>query len=136
MYDFATIFILPFDFANPLDALKRSIENNQDEIMDLNRQQLDRGLDSQGKSLGKYANFSYKGRFQPVDLKLTGDYRNEFSIQIDDRQTEIFSQNWKEAILKLRYGKDINGVPAPLMDNMGEIVRRDFIADYKKQLIR
>lgn len=136
MRDFLSILFDPITKGSPLEALKTSIRANEDEIMDLNRQQLDRGLDSKGKTLGRYANFKYKGRWQPVDLKKTGDFRDKFSLQIDDKATEIFSQDEKEAKLKKRYGKEIFGVPAPLINNVREIVRDEFINDFRKQVLK
>jgi hypothetical protein len=134
MMNFDDIFLWPLEKASPLKALKESIAKNEDAIMDLNRQQLDRGLDSEGQSLGRYKNFKYKGRFQPVDLKLTGDFRNKFSLQVSDKETEIFSQDEKEEKLKKKYGKQIFGVPTPLLPNMIDLIENDFIDNYSKQL--
>jgi hypothetical protein len=132
--DFLDIFFDPLNDIDVMEALKESISKNEDAIMDLNRQQLDRGLDADGKSLGRYANFAYKGRFEPVDLKNTGDFRNKFSLQIDNKQTEIFSQDWKNDKLTKRYGKNIFGIPVPLVVNMEEIIEPDFVKEYQKQL--
>jgi hypothetical protein len=134
MTDLTDIFVTPLRKADPLKALKSSIEKNEDEIMDLNRRQLDRGLDSEGGSLGKYKNFKYKNRYEPVDLKLTGDFRNKFSLQVSDKETEIFSQDAKEAKLKKKYGKAIFGISAPLIPNMQTIIENDFIENVQKQL--
>jgi hypothetical protein len=130
--DFLSIFFDPIANAKPLEALKIAIRENEDAIMDLNKQQLDRGLSAEGKDLGKYASFSYKHRWRPVDLLKTGKFRNEFSLQINDKESEIFSQDAKEAKLKKRWGNDIFGIPAPLIDNVGEIVREDFINEYSR----
>lgn len=134
MVDFKDIFYDQFKGVKPIDALKEAIAANEDRIMDLNRQQLDRGLDSEGRSLGKYANFKYKNRFQPVDLKLTGDFRNKFSLQITDKETEIFSQDAKEEKLKKRYGKDIFGIPDQFITNMQDIIEEDFIREYQERI--
>src|SRR5690606_4055601 len=99
MIDVRDIFYGPFVATDPRTALKSAIQQNEEKILDLNRQQLDRGLDSEGKSLGRYKNFKYKNRWQPVDLKLTGDFRNKFSLQVTDKETEIFSQDVKENLL-------------------------------------
>lgn len=132
MNQITEIFFNPFKGVKPIEALKDAISANEDRIMDLNRQQLDRGLDSEGRSLGKYANFKYKNRFQPVDLKLTGDFRNKFSLQIDDKQTEIFSQDEKETKLIKRYGKDIFGIPDTFIPNMQDIIEETFIKEYQE----
>jgi hypothetical protein len=134
MVEFLSIFYDPLNAVDVLDCLKEAIRTNEDAIMDLNKQQLDKGLDATGKDLGKYRNFSYKNRWRPVDLKLTGKFRNEFSLEVTDKGTEIFSQDSKEEKLKTQYGKDIFGIPAPLIDNMQEIVREDFIRNYQNEL--
>jgi hypothetical protein len=129
------MFLWPLQKGSPKEALKKAIGKNEDKIMDLNRQQLDRGLDSTGRSLGKYKNFKYKNRFQPVDLKLTGEFRNKFSLQISDTDTEIFSQDQKEGKLVKKYGKDIFGVPSPLIGNVEDIIKEDFIENYRRQIV-
>lgn len=132
--DFLDIFFTPLASAKPLEALKTAIEKNEDKIMDLNREQLDRGLDSAGKSLGKYANFKYKNRFQPVDLKLTGDFRDRFTLAVDDKQTIIFSQDVKDDDLRKRYGNDITGIADRDIERMQEIIEPDFINNFSFQI--
>ncbi len=136
MFDFKDIFVQPFEDTKPVKALVTAIEKHEDAIMDLNRQQLDRGLDSKGESLGRYKNFKYKDRWQPVDLKLTGDFRRKFTLQSDDKQTTIFSQDHKAPGLEKRYGVDINGVPSSLIPNMQELIEDDFVEQYGKQLLK
>lgn len=136
MIDFKDIFVKPFEEPKPVKALVKAIEMHENEIMDLNRQQLDKGLNAKGNSLGRYKNFKYKGRYQPVDLKLTGEFRRKFTLQSDEKQTEIFSQDRKAPWLEKRYGVDINGVPATLIPNMQEIIIDDFQEEYEKQLLK
>lgn len=132
--DFLDIFFEPLASAKPIEALKIAIEKNEDKIMDLNRQQLDKGLDSAGKSLGKYKNFKYKNRFQPVDLKLTDDFREKFTLAVDDKQTEIFSQDVKDDKLRKQYGNDITGIGDRNIERMQEIIEPDFINNYSFQI--
>jgi hypothetical protein len=136
MVDFKDIFVQPFEETKPVKALVTAIERHENEIMDLNRQQLDRGLDANGDSLGRYKNFKYKNRYQPVDLKLTGEFRRKFTLQSDDKETEIFSQDLKAKWLEKRYGVDINGVPSSLIPNMQELIIDDFTEEYEKQLLK
>jgi hypothetical protein len=128
------LFSAPLLKMNPGKAMMKAIEKNEKEILDLNRQQLDRGLDADGNSLGRYKNFNYKGRWQPVDLKLTGDFRNRFTLGVDEKKTEFFSQDVKAAGLEKKYGKDIMGIPQSLMPNMQAIIRDDFITEIRNQL--
>jgi hypothetical protein len=136
MFDFKDIFVQPFEDTKPVKALVTAIEKHEDDIMDLNRQQLDRGLDANGDSLGKYKNFKYKNRFQPVDLKLTNDFRRKFTLQSDEKQTIIFSQDEKAPWLEKRYGEDINGIPSSMIPNMQELIEDDFVNQYSKQLLK
>lgn len=136
MFDFNDIFLQPFVDTKPVKALVTAIEKHEDAIMDLNRQQLDRGLDAKGDSLGRYKNFKYKGRWQPVDLKLHNDFRRKFTLQSDDKETIIFSQDVKAPWLEKRYGVDINGVPSSLIPNMQELIEDDFVDQYGKQLLK
>ncbi|MGF7219088.1 hypothetical protein GGR92_005268 [Spirosoma lacussanchae] len=95
----------------PLErVLDSTIERNETVITDLNRDQLDKGLDSNGKSLGQYSSVKYKGRLRPVDLLDTGAFRGSiytdpfgsgFSISATDEKTEKLTN---------RYGPDILGI--------------------------
>jgi hypothetical protein len=134
MIDLTDIFVQPLKKAKPLISLKKAIEKNEEVIMELNKQQLDRGLDSKGKSLGRYKNFNYKGRFTPIDLKLKGDYRDKFTLGVDDKGSEIFSQDWKADIMDWRYGEDITGIPDQLLPNVQDLILDDFVNDYQQQL--
>lgn len=132
--DFSKIFVLPLTQLKPVEALKKALVQSANEIIDLNRQQLDKGLDATGKSLGKYANFSYKGRLQPVDLNLTGSFRRKFYLIIDEKQTEIKSEDEKEGLLIWMYGKNIHGVPKYLIPNVRALILDDYQKFFKQQL--
>jgi hypothetical protein len=54
------LFMAPLNKLSPASALQVAIEKNDQEIIQLNQQQLDRGQDADGKSLGRYKNFKYK----------------------------------------------------------------------------
>jgi hypothetical protein len=127
-------FTAPLLLIDPGEAIKVAIEKNEQEILDLNRQQLDQGRDANGKSLGRYKNFKYKNRYQPVDLKLTGEFRRKFTIGVDETKTEFFSQDFKEDKLVKRYGKAIHGIQQQLLPNMVEIIRPDIGNEVKKQV--
>jgi hypothetical protein len=118
-----TIFSEPFKAANIDDMIAAALEKHEQQIIDYNTQQLDRGLDAKGKSLGKYKNFKYKNRFQPVDLKLTGSYRNKKTLTPGKKKAEMFSQDEKAPMLEKRYGKDIEGLSAQNMDNVSELIK-------------
>jgi hypothetical protein len=129
---FKHIFVQPLKKMQPLEALKDALLTNDEKIFALNTQQLDRGLDAKAVSLGKYKNFNYKKRYQPVDLLLTGDFRKKFTLEVRNTESRIFSQDWKDDILVSRYGKDIFGVPKVMYPNLGMILLDDFIKNVRK----
>lgn len=127
--------VLPFKDLDMKSLIAEAMSEKDEPILDLNRTQLDRGLDAKGESLGKYKNFKYKNRFQPVDLKLSGDYRNKFTLAAGTKSAEIFSQDFKDEILKKRYGKDINGIAQPFKANVAEIIKDTLGEKIKSKLL-
>lgn len=117
------MFVLPFKNLDMYELFGKALEKHEEALFDLNRQQLDRGKDALGNSLGRYANFKYKGRFEPVDLLLTGEFRRKFTLQIGKKSAEIFSQDSRDEMLKKRYGKDIEGIPKTFQPNLAELVK-------------
>src|SRR4051812_30880574 len=97
------LFMKPFDKANPLTALQQSILTNHQEILDLNRDQLDAGEDAEGNDLGDYSDWyaNIKGRRAPIDLKQSGDYRDNMYLVIDENGTDVRSHDRKEDELNL-----------------------------------
>lgn len=102
-----------------------AMQRNEERILDLNRRQLDAGIGANGKSIGRYKNFRYKNRYEPVDLKLTGKFRNEFTLGISKKEAAIFSQDSKEAQLEKKYGKDIHGLTSTNEAVAGGIILED-----------
>lgn len=135
MIDVTNIFYAPLKDADLMQALIKAIEKNDQKIMDLNRQQLDRGLDAKGEDLGSYKSFNYKNRFKPIDLKLKGDFRDKMTLQVDKKQTEIFSQDPKYPKLKKFRGKEPLGISNQYIPNMQDIIEEDFINGYQALLL-
>lgn len=133
-----TIFTSPFKGIDMNKIIEDAMAVHEERILDLNRQQLDRGIDAKGKSLGRYANIKYKGRLQPVDLNLTGAYRKKktLSRSKNKKEAEIFSQDPKDPILVKRYGKDIDGLTFENTKTAGEIIKPEVQELYKKQLMK
>ncbi len=131
-----TLFALPLELPDAAESLRKSLRKNDEKILDLNRQQLDRGRDATGGSLGRYRSFKYKGRWEPIDLKLKGDFRGKLTLEVGKNESNIFSQDQKAGVLEKRYGKDIYGVPVPFLPNVQEIILDDFVIDYQRQLLR
>ena len=135
MIDVMDIFYYPLKDADPLQPLISAIEKNEEKILDLNRQQLDRGLDAKGEDLGEYKNINYKGRRRPIDLKLTGSFRDKMNLQVTKKDTEVFSQDQKYEKLKKFRGKDPLGVAQPYISNMEDIIEEDFVKGYQSLLL-
>lgn len=93
----------------------------REEILELNRSQLMRGLKSDGNkvfplySSEKYADEKYKmnrlAGYSVPDLKLTGDFHEEFTARRGGKNfLHLYSQDHKSNMLKGKYGKDIFGL--------------------------
>jgi hypothetical protein len=128
--------VLPLKEIDMEALIAETMQEKDDSIMDLNKQQLDRGLDAKGNSLGRYKNFKYKNRFQPVDLKLKGDFRNKFTMAAGKKSAEIFSQDFKDGFLVKHYGKDIQGIADQSKSNVAELIHDPMGEKYKKKLLK
>lgn len=136
MSDFRTVFTAPFKGIDLNRIIGEALEQKADAVNEINEQQLDKGLDAKGKSLGRYKNFKYKNRFQPVDLKLTGEFRRKFTLTAGKKSAEMFSQDQKEDILIKRYGKDIHGIQQANMGTVSELIKPIVQDQYAKKLLK
>jgi hypothetical protein len=92
-------------------AVAEAINENKEVVLQPNDAQLDKGLDSKGVDLGEYKNFKYKGRFRPVDLLLTGEFRDEEDVITDNTEFIYIDTDPKTESLMTRYGENIIGLP-------------------------
>lgn len=119
----------------PMDAiLGESVERHESDIVELNLQQLDRGLDSTGKSLGQYASVKYKNRLQPVDLLDTGAFRGSFGVDTQTGGFVMNSTDSKTGFLTTRYGPDIHGVPEADKPEVGAWLADDLTNEIRDEL--
>lgn len=102
--------LLNLERLQPEYAVQQAILENKESILLLNDKQLDQGIDAKGDDLGSYKNFKYKGRFRPIDLKQTGEFRGEEDIIVDDQSMLFVDPNVKTDQLMNRYGEDIIGL--------------------------
>ena len=101
-----------------LEVIKSIVEDNSNEIIDLNTedQLFDRGIGSDGESLGVYSNPYKKLKKaigQPSDrvtLRLEGDFYKSFEVIIGDKQFRINATDKKTKWLINRYGEKIFGL--------------------------
>lgn len=93
-----------------------SLVDTQDEYLDMQRDQMTRGINSDGGEIGTYRSKAYqfmKERMNPlaggtVDLKLTGDFQAELTLRrMSNKEYAIYSQDVKAPMLKKKYGENI-----------------------------
>jgi len=65
---------------------------------------------------------------------LEGDFRDRFTLEVGDKYSRIFSQDWKNDILTDRYGEDLFGIADPFLDNIRQAIEPDFVNNYQEQL--
>lgn len=116
------------------DLFKQALQQNEEKVFDLNKQQLDRGKDATGDSLGRYKNFRYKNRWEPVDLLRTGEFRRKLTLAESKKTAEVFSQDEKNDKLVKKYGKDIFGISKTYQPNLAEAIQPTLGELIKKQL--
>jgi len=88
----------------PLDQFtEQAVQAHERDIVDLNKQQLDAGINANGASLGEYSSIKYKGRKKPVDLLLTGAFRGGFNVDPETGGFVVNSTDPKAAFLDKRY---------------------------------
>lgn len=104
------------------------------ELTDLNRKQLDKGLDAAGNDLGDYRYYEYKNRWRPVDLKDTGAFRRSFDIKPFGKGFEVVATDPKADELQDKYGDAILGLPDTELRTAGEIVLETVIEKIEQQL--
>jgi hypothetical protein len=119
-----TFFVDPFRSLDLNKLFQNALEKSQDTVFILNYQQLDKGLDAKGKSLGRYRNFKYKNRYTPVDLLLTGAWRGKFTLGTHKDYAEVFSQD----------SKDIEGLSKQSEANLAEVIKPKLGEMIKKEL--
>lgn len=102
-----------FDLQAELDKV---IEASEAEIVDANTEMLYSGIDSEGKSLGQYADRTIeykKKKNQPYDritLKDEGDYYSGKKLVKNNSKYTVISSDYKNAKLETDFGIGINGV--------------------------
>jgi len=87
-----------------------ALKKYKKDIEEANKSKLLKGIDTEGKSLGRYKNFEYKQRFTPVDLKLTGDFHNSIKAEFSKTDFVIEAIDFKTKFLEKKYGENIVGI--------------------------
>lgn len=119
----ATLSSLIQDFQNRKNDLAQaavdSFNETSEDWVDLNRNQMLHGLNSDGTQIGQYASPVYsevKFRMNElagegnVDLRLTGAFQDaEYAIAVGKKITSN-SSDYKNQMLEKKYGKKIHGL--------------------------
>lgn len=127
-------FIEPLNRLDVESLIGEAVESNEDAATYLNERQLDIGIDAGGNSLGRYRNFSYKNRWEPVDLKLTGEFRRRFTLSSFKAETNITSTDSKTAKLERKYGGDIFGLTKQSLSIFGSVIL-DYLTSKKDKIL-
>ena len=126
-----------------LEVIKSIVEDNSNEIIDLNTedQLFDRGIGSDGESLGVYSNPYKKLKKaigQPSDrvtLRLEGDFHKSFEVIIGSKQFQINATDKKTKWLIQRYGEKIFGLTSDNVSLFREIViRPELLKEIRKEI--
>jgi len=112
----------------------RAVESNSDYISDQLTKHYDKGEDGKGASLGKYKDFNYKNRFEPIDLKLTGAYRKSIAPKNYGEYFEMNATDSKTEKLVTQFGENILSLSKEDVKNIGEFIKPDIIKDFRNEL--
>ena len=126
-----------------LEVIKTIVEDNSNEIIDLNTedQLFDRGIGSDGESLGVYSNPYKKLKKaigQPSDrvtLRLEGDFYKSFEVIIGDKQFRINATDKKTKWLINRYGEKVFGLTKDNLSLFREVVvKPELLQEIRKEI--
>lgn len=131
-----TMFVFPFADLDLQKLVGLAMEEKEREILAVNKRQLNAGFDAKGDSLGRYKNFKYKGRYQPVDLYKTGDFWNKFTLTAGKKGAEVFSQDAKAPYLEKKYGKEIMGIASDNKEKVASLIDAPLGQLIKKTLFK
>ena len=124
---------MTFDITRAIDY---AVKVHATELEDLNTMELEKGVNMEGVSLGRYKSISYKGRLTPVDLKKTGAFHKSITVKSVKGVIELDSKDVKIGKLALTYGDDIVGLPKQAIQSgeVGEILLESIVVDIKRQI--
>lgn len=112
------------------------------EILDMNTEnQLMKGVDADGDSLGKYAPLTIsikQAKGQPTDrvtLKDTGDFHQSFFARFNGKFITIGATDEKAQKLEDGYGKAIYGLSDKNVQELIDLLRPEMISEFRKQII-
>jgi hypothetical protein len=132
-----TYFVVPI-LVDMNNIISGAVIANEKDIIQMNKAQLAIGEDSEGESLGQYASFSYKNRWKPVDLFLTGEFWKELSVVVSPGNDffQIIGFDEKTPDLIRRYGKNILGVNKVGIEEVPEIIKPEMQDEFRVEVFK
>ncbi len=119
-----------------------AIKLNNEYISDQLTFQLSEGIDGDGKEItnqvtgsSSYANFGYKGRWSPIDLRDTGVFYRSIIPKVFKDMFEMTSKDNKVEKLMETYGDAILNLTDDSVENIAQQVFPDFSENVQKQLL-
>lgn len=123
--------------------LLEQVNNEEDFVLDLNRDQLGLGLDSGNNSITPpYTPFTKqikRIKQQPTDrvtLKDTGDFYRSFFLVFGDDYFELDAKDKKVDELELKYGDDILGLTSDNVGVVAEKIKEPFLDVLAEVILR
>lgn len=114
--------------------LRHVAEQHQQDIVDMNREQLDAGIDANGDALPMpYAPKTIEikqAKGQPTDritLEDRGDFKNRMKVNFRRKYFEVTSRDWKTPVLKKEWGDDIFGLTKENKEDLAQWMKLDVI---------
>lgn len=123
-----------FEAIDLKEVMKKAINNKAAEISKLVKDQLQLGLDGNGKSLGEYARYDYKGRWSPVDLFLEGNFYKGIAPATYDQFFEMTDSDSKTEKLTTWYGDAILDLSEEHVDQTKVIIAPEMREIYSEEM--
>lgn len=117
--------------------LDEAIMENRDDIVELNKEQLEMGLRSDGSSMPDYSRTSvnaFNKPAGPIQLYDTGDFYDGFFATDKGQSIAISSTDEKTGLLKRKYTSEIFGLTQTSITELSKNIKRDFVILLKLKL--
>lgn len=126
---------------NVIRAAGTAMKANETEILEINKEQLQEGKNSDNEPVGFYRSVGYalyknkrnpKAGYGTVDLKDTGDFYRSFTLTINGNVYTISATDSKMPELVSKYSPKIFGFMEENKIKVWMAFRNDFINEFKK----
>ena len=120
-------------FTQNIDGYVSGIIDDNQDLLNLNREQLLDGKKANGNAMPKYSNVSvevYGKPTGPIRLFDTGDFHKSFTIATSGSTFSITGEDLYG--LESRFGSDIYGIAKTKQPKAKQITTKELAAQYKK----